>query len=370
MKITCLKQELNNALAIVSKALASKPQVPILSGVYLKTEEDKLTIEATNYELGIIAKIPVDIEEPGETVLPGRYLQEFTRRLPGEQVSLTSDSAQNTMQIQSDATTYNLRTMDPAEYPVIRPLDSTLSFTIKDNILRTLIKKTVFSCATDESRPVFTGVYLNIEDNVLTMAATNTHRLAVRKQTFDQSIGNIKLIIPAKALSELQHTLTSNVPSDVKVTCSLNQISFAFENLYLTSRLIEGAFPDYRRVIPQKQDTKVTLQTADFNAAMDRVSLISRMNDYNVVKLSFHENQLCISSDNPEIGHAEETIGAQLEGPDIDIAFNATYLVDSLKAIESEECVLSLRQPLNPVKITEPDDPDFTYVVTPVRVQH
>ena len=192
----------------------------------------------------------------------------------------------------------------------------------------------------------------------------------MKKETFDAPIGAIKLIIPAKVLTELQHILTSEIPSDVEVTCSLNQVSFAFENIYMTSRLIEGAFPNYRNVIPQNLTVKVEAKTSELSAAMDRVSLISRANDYNVVKLDFHDSELHISSSNPDIGHAEETIPVAIEGDAIQIAFNATYLVDVLKALDGETCTISLHQPLSPITITEPDDPDFIYVVTPVRTAH
>lgn len=370
MKFTCQKQELASALSSVSKALSSKPQMPILSGIYIKAEADTLEIEATDFELGIIVSINADITQPGKMALPGRYFQEVIRKLPGDIVSIAENTEEKSVSITSDQANYTLRTMNAGEYPEIHRLEGDLHFTIKDNILRSLVKKTVFACSNDESRPIFTGVYMDIDQNTVTMAATNTHRLAVKKETFDDPIGSIKLIIPSKALQELLHILTSEIPSDVRVNCSFNQISFTFENIYLTSRLIEGAFPDYHRVIPTNLTTKVALKTSEVSAAMDRVSLISRANDYNVVKLDFHDAQLHISSSNPDIGHAEETVPASIEGDGLQIAFNASYLVDVLKTLDSETCTISLHQPLSPITITEPDDPNFIYVVTPVRTAH
>ena len=169
--------------------------------------------------------------------------------------------------------------------------------------------------------------------------------------------------------------MNSDVPSDVHVSCSYNQISVSFDNIYMTSRLIEGAFPDYRRVIPQDANirTKVTLDVAAFSAAVDRASLIARTDQYNIVKLRFADGMMCISSNSPEIGEAEETIAAQVEGDDVTIAFNASYLMDAMKSLDSDTCILSLQGSneqginLSPITIREEADPNYIYVVTPVR---
>ena len=202
------------------------------------------------------------------------------------------------------------------------------------------------------------------------MAATNTHRLSVKSETFDQSIGNIKVIIPSRILQELLHNMSSDIPTDVKISCSYNQISFSFDNLYMTSRLIEGQFPNYRGVIPPEFATHVKTDTAAFTAAVDRISLIARAGVYNTIKLEFADNQIHITSNNPEIGNAEEYIPVEIDGPDIAIAFNAQYIIDVLKNIDSKTCRIGLNQPLSPASIQEEDDDSFVYIVTPVRTNH
>ena len=370
MKFTCPKPEFLSAIGAVSKAIASKPQTPILSGIYLRAEGNQLELQATDYEIGIIYQLEADIEEPGQLVLSGRYLQEVVRRLPSDTVRVDYDSQEKITHIQGGNANYTLRSMNASEYPGVHRLEGDLHFTLKDNLLRSLFKKTVFACSNDESRPVFTGVNMDIDDTSITLAGTNTHRLAVKKTVLDAPVGTMKLIIPAKTLNELLHILTSEVPSDVEITCSFNQISFQYENIYLTGRLIEGAFPSFANVIPKNSTTRVTMDTAELIAAMDRVYLISRTGDYNVVKLSFADGNLHISSSNPDIGMAEENIPVDIEGPGLDIAFNAAYLVDALKVLESERCTFALTKPLAPVLVTEPDDPDFIYVVTPMRTAH
>lgn len=370
MKISCSKTELINSLQFISKAVANKPQTPILAGIYLRAENGILELQATDYEISLVCKIPADIIEAGQITIAGRYFQEVIRKLPGDNVKIEFNNSENIVHIQSNLANFTLLSMNAADYPTITPIDGDIKFTIKDNVLRSLIKKTVFACATDESRPVFTGCYLEIAGTKVTMAATNTHRLAVKYETFDERIGNIKIIIPAKILQELLHNMTSEIPTDVTVTCNYSQISFAFENLYMSSRLIEGAFPDYNRVIPPDFTTTILVNTADFSAAVDRISLISRSGEYNIIKLDFSNSNVKISSNNPAIGNAEEYLPATIEGPDITIAFNAQYISDVLKNIDSPNCRIKLNSALSPAAIREESDTDFIYVVTPVRTNH
>ena len=183
MKITCNKNELTNALQIVARAVATKPQTPILSGIYLRAEGTTLELQATNYEIGLVARIEADIEEPGELTVGGRYFQEVVRKLPGENVKLAGTAEEKIVHIESAMAKFTLLSMNAAEFPTIQPLEGNLDFAIKDNILRDLIKKTVFACSTDEARPVFTGCSLEVTENKVTMAATNTHRLSVKSET-------------------------------------------------------------------------------------------------------------------------------------------------------------------------------------------
>ena len=370
MKFSCYKKDFAEALQIVAKASSSKPQMPILSGIYLKATNSMLELQATNYDLGLIAKIHANVDSPGQIVLSGRYLQEVARKLPGELVNFNLNKEENIAQIQSNQAKFTLLSMNASEFPVIPYFEGTLDFTMKNNTLCNLIKKTSFACATDENRPVFTGCYMEVNDTTVTMAATNMHRLAVKSETFDNPIGNIKIIIPSKSLNELLHIINSEIPSDVHITCSHNKISFAFDNIYMTSRLIEGAFPDYQRVIPNDYATKAAINTEEFSAAVDRVSLISRSNEYNIMRLSFTRDQVHISSNNPDIGNAEETVKAEVEGPDVNIAFNAKYITDVLRNIDTEDCIFYLNQSLNPLTIRENNNDTFTYVATPVKTAH
>ncbi len=367
MKITCSKYDLTNALQIISKAVSAKPQTPVLSGIYLHADNGILELQSNNYELGFIAKIAAETEEAGQIVVPGHYLQEVVRKLPGETVCLTYQREEKIVRIQSSSANFTLLSMNASDFPTVHYLEGILSFQIKDNILKELIRKTIFSCATDESRPIFTGCYMDINESMVIMAATNTHKLSVKTAVLDENIGNLQIIIPAKVLGELMHLLSSDIPSDIRITCSHNQISFEVDNFYITSRLIEGQYPNYQAIIPKSFTTEAKLSTEQLRSAVDRVSLISRANEYNVIRFSFREGILHISSNNPEIGNAEETLEAEITGPDVNIAFNSQYIIDVLKNMDHETCRIELNESLNPVAFHEENDNTFIYVVTPVR---
>ncbi|MFC2500397.1 DNA polymerase III subunit beta [Selenomonas noxia] len=378
MNISLAKNDLISALQIVSKGLSTKPQTPILSGIYMTAKEGQLELQTTNYELGFILTIPAEIHNTGTAVLPGKYLTEFARKLPAEEVSIDTDSSDGLAVIQSGAARFTLRTMEISDFPVLHRMDGTLHFTIKDRTLARLVKKSAFACLREEQRdrrPIFTGCQLEVEGKDVTFAATNVHRLAVKSEQLEEDAGQIRVIIPAKFLEEVTRTISSEVPADIHVTCSYNQVSMSSGSIYMTARLIEGTFPDYRRVIPREENirTKVTLDAASFASAVDRASLIARTDQYNIVKLSFAQGLMRISSNSPEIGEAEETIPAEVTGDDVTIAFNASYLMDALKSLDSDTCILSLQGSneqgvnLSPMTIREEADPNYIYVVTPVR---
>ncbi len=366
MQFTCYKNELVQAIQLVSKAITNKPQTPILSGIYFKAHENQLELHATDNEIGIISIIPAEVKEEGKLVLLGRYMQEIIRRLPGESVTITQKIGENTSKIQSGASNFTFLCMPSKDFPTVKRLKEGIYFHLQNTVLRDIIKKTVFACSSDEARPIFTGCQLEIKDNRLTMAATNTHRLSIKKEIVADLSGDMHIIIPSKLLQELLRSLNSDMPLEVDIRCSTNQVSFQFENVIFMSRLIEGQFPNYESVIPKKFNTTVTLVTEDFLDAVERISLISRSADYNTIDLEFNENNVHISSDSPDIGTANENVAAQIQGPAIRISFNAKYITDVLKNISSQSFRFLLNESTSPAAIRE-DDPTYVYIVTPIR---
>lgn len=366
MKIICAKDQLHYAVQVVQKAVATKAPSPILTGIYLSANNGKIELQATDYEIGIKCVINAEIIEPGSIVLSGRYLQDIVRRLPGEQVQIETNQEDHTIKIKSNQAQFNLLSLPAEEFPVLKILSPDNKFTIKDNILRELIKKTTFACATDEARPIFTGALLEANENSLRMVATNTHRLALKKENLDFD-KTVRMIIPAKILNELARQLTSEIPIDVNIYFHRNQVAFEFEEVYIISRIIEGQFPDYNKVIPANFATSITVNTLEFLDAVNLVSLLARDAEYNVIKFSFREDSITITSNNPDVGKATETIPSHTEGNGLEIAFNAKYIHDIVKNIDSKEMMIYLNTPLSPVCIKQVDDNNYTYIVTPVR---
>lgn len=374
MKITCAKDQLNHAVQTVQKAVAAKATLPILAGIYLSAQNNKLELQATDYEIGISCAIDAQVDIPGQIVLSGRYFQELVKRLPGELVEIASSTEDRTIKITAGTSQFNLLSLPAEEFPILKPLfdksDNNNTLIIKDNLLRDLIKRTVFACATEESRPIFTGALLESTETDVRMIATNTHRLALKKSILEKSNNNsnpLKIVIPSKVLNELARLLSSELPVDVNICWEKNRVAFRFENVYLESRIIEGQYPDYNRVIPPQFGTVASINTALFMDAVERVSLMAKDGEYNVIKFQFNADEVIITSNNPDIGKAYETVPIVTDGTEITIAFNAKYVTDILKNIGATELHFSLNTPLSPASIKPVNDDNYTYIITPVR---
>ena len=369
MKVTCLKNDLINALQVVSRAVANKPQMPILSGIYMNAEGSTLELQANNFSLGVITKIPVSTEVSGQITVAGKYLLEIIRKLSGDTVTISHD-AENAgiVNIQSDAASFNLLAMSSEDFPKVKSPETYSSFKIKSATLKNLIRKTVFACAVDEVRPIFTGCYFEINGTSVNLIATNTHRLAVMKEQVPEEIGDLRFIVPAATLRDLMRMLDdSDAENFVTIDCAMKYVAFTFDNVYMTSRLIEGQFPPYDKVIPHSSATFVTVNVAEMLAAVERIALISKETEYNTIRFIFSDNGVNISSNSPEVGKAEERIPAQIEGPALDISFNVVYISEVLKVLDSETCKIALNEHLQPADIRETGNDNYIYVVTPVR---
>ena len=367
MKFKCQKTDIVQALSIVMKAVSPKPQAPILSGIYMKAENNQLTLQATDYQLGIICNIPAEVDIAGSAVLVGRYAQEIIRRLPGSEVDIEYSAEDKMVYIKADRSRFSILSMEPDDYPTIQRFEGMYNLQMSDVTLRDLIVNTSFACSADESRPIFTGCLMDLQEEKVTMVATNTHRMAIKSDKLEDFHGEHRMIIPGKLLNELAKVLQSDMPRTVNICCSNTKISFEVDNVYISTRLIDGKYPDYVRAVPLDFKINITMQTDEIKSIIDRIALISRTNDYNVVTLEFANSMVKISSMNPEIGNAEEYGSAVIDGEDIRIAFNADYLNDVLKLIKAQEFTMSLNGPLSSCAIRTSGEPDYTYIVTPVR---
>lgn len=368
MKFKTNKKEFIEAIGISARAISSKQNMPILSGIYINANNNIVEFQATDYELGFIIKVEAEVEEEGEVIISGKYLTEISRKLPGDTMEFSYNAAERTAHISSDKSNYRLLSME-GDFPKIKRVDNSVSINIKDNEFNDMIKRTTFAAATDDIRPVFTGCFFDINEDTLTMVATNTHRLALNKMTVNNLSNNMRSIIPAKALNELSYALKEDEPSDIVISHANNQVGFAFQKIYMVTRLIDGEYPDYRRVIPTEHKTIVTVDRQALTSAVDRVSLISRYHEFHMINFKIGNASIHILSLNSEIGKAEEDVAAEVEGEELSISFNVTYVADVLKIMNGEKIKFSFNGELGSVKVEDLDNKNFMYIVTPVRNQ-
>lgn len=367
MIFTCNTSNLNKAIQTVQRAIISKPSTPIFSGIHFKTNEDKLEIIAMDLNMAISCTIDAEIVKPGEIVVSAKHFSELIRKLPGEAVTISKNAANNTIKVESGKSEFQLLLMNEEDYPKFPEFNADKTFTIADEKIKELIKKTIFSCSNDEARPLFTGILVEIQDEKITFVGTNTHRLAIKSMGIEAS-EPMSMIIPAKVLSEISRNLTSEVPQEVQISLLNNQIMIVIDNVTIVSRLIEGKFPDYRKVIPPQFAIKSTVNIKEMAGAVERVALFATEGEYSIIKMCVDNNELTITSSSPEVGTGREVIGCVSEGAQLNVAFNSRYILDILKNLESEEATFSMNTALSPVCVKSTEEEDYTYIVTPVRV--
>lgn len=364
MKITVSRREFADALKVTQKAVAVKPSMPILAGIYLKVEGSTLELQSTDFTVGIISKVAAVIEEGGEIVLGGKTLFEMVQKLSGETVTITHKQ-DATAEIKSAGTKYSLLAMSADDFPKIQREDNLQTFYLRQAELKNLITKSAFAAAkNEESRPTFTGVLFHFSGEKLTVAATNTHRIATLSTTLETPFdGEKKYLVPAKTLQEISAMLDDS--GRVEISFSEKQANFNFNNIFVTTRLISGDFPPFDRLFNEEKTIFVEVNAQDFLQAIERVAVIAKVADYEVVKLNFADNEIKISATSPGVGNAEEVVQAEIEGGELQISFNHNYLVDALK-VAGDKVKIGLSESLKPVTC---QFADFQYIVTPVRTK-
>ncbi len=373
MKCTCSKNDLRNALQAVSKAVAEKPQTPILAGIYLHAEGSMLEIQATDFSLGIIAKIPANTEIDGEIVVLGRKLTEISGKLSGEIVTITDEEEESMATLKSDAAKYSLLTLSAEDFPKVKPQQEfTNSFKIRVAALKNLIRCSTFACARDkQAPPMFFGCSIQISGSNITFVGTNTHRIAIAKDEILDNADDFQFIIPAKTLNDVSGMLDIKGNDKlVTVECSTKHAAFTFDNIFVTSRLIDGQFPPFDKVIPESSDTFATLEVAELRESITRVELIARDSEYSTVKLNFTQEGLELSASANQVGKFLEHVDADVEGPDIEISLKVAYISDLMKIIGEEKLKIAMTKPLAAVEMREIGNDNFIYIVTPVRTRN
>jgi DNA polymerase III subunit beta len=372
MRLVIEKGELLRALGHVTSVVERRTTIPILSNVLLKASAHGLEFKATDLEREVIEEAKADVSQPGAVTVPAHMLHDIVRKLPeGSQVEIKRDAEKERLTLSAGQARFALQTLSPEDFPDIAAGDLGHTFEIPAAELKRLIDKTRFAISTEETRYYLNGIFLHIADSnkkpMLRAVATDGHRLAqaefARPKGADGMPG---VIIPRKTVHEL-HRLIEVSTDPVKVAVSASKVRFEIGSVTLTSKLIDGTFPDYGRVIPQSNDKEMRVPNADFTSAVDRVSTIASERG-RAVKLNLANNKLVLSVNNPEGGSATEEIAVNYGAAPMEIGFNARYLLDIAGQLESDEACFMLADAGSPTMIRDSGDDGALYVLMPMRV--
>jgi len=364
LRITCAKDELVQGLTLVGRAVSSRTAIQILSGILLEANGDEIRLAATDMELSLRATVPAQVECDGAVVLPGRTLVDIARLLPGDEVTIEHRAAESVVHLGSGAASYTLHTYNAEDFPRLPELTEAETFTVDREALLETIGRVARAASRDEARPVLTGVLVQFTGDKLVMAATDSYRLAVKETALDAAAPELEAIVPSRALQEL-----ARIPGDgdeIAVGVQENQVLFSTGGVWLTTRRIDGQFPNYRQLLPESVEHELRLSSPELTDVVRRISLLAQKNA--PLRLSFSEGTLTVSAQTPDVGEASEAIPVPFHGEPCEIGFNPEFLRDGLESIESDELLLKLISPLRPGLIESPDTGDFVYLILPIRL--
>ncbi|MGE3150772.1 MAG: DNA polymerase III subunit beta [Pseudorhodoplanes sp.] len=372
MKVTVERAQLLKSLGHVHRVVERRNTIPILANVLLRADRSKLNLKATDLDLEVVESIAAETSPGGSTTVPAHMFYEIVRKLPdGAQIVLEASGDRAVLAIRAGRSRFTLQTLPESDFPDLQAGDMTHSFKLPAKDIKHLIDKTQFAISTEETRYYLNGIYLHTaksgKTEALRAVATDGHRLA----QFDLPLpsgaaGMPGVIVPRKTVGEVQR-LIEDSEAEIGVELSSAKIRFTVGDVVLTSKLIDGTFPDYARVIPLGNDKELHVEKGDFEAAVDRVSTVSSERG-RAVKLSLNAGKLTLSVTNPDSGSATEELEVNYNADPIDIGFNSRYLLDIAAQIEGEVAVLKLADPGSPTLIQDKEAKGALYVLMPMRV--
>ncbi len=375
MKVSCIQENLAKGLSVVSRAVASRSTLPVLGNVLLATDQGRLKIAATNLELAVTCWIGAKVEEDGATTVPARTLIDFVNSLPGERVDMSLNVKTQTLHLKCARYDANIKGIDAAEFPIIPTVGEGKKIELEPDTLREMIEQVTFAAATDESRPVLTGVLAKFEANRVTFAAADGFRLSVRQASLSKPVEvPTSVIVPAKALQEVGRVSgDQDEPIVIAVTENQSQVLFHLTNIEIVSQLVEGVFPDFTRIIPERHTTRTTVNTAEWQSAVKASSVFAR-EAMNTVRMQIAPGtdggagKMTITATSAESGDNLGEIDAQIEGDAVEIAFNARYLSDVLNVLHSAQVALETAGSSSPGVVRAVGRDDFTHVIMPMHI--
>jgi len=379
MKLVCSQAELNASLQLVSRAVASRPTHPVLANVLLTADAGTGRVSLTGFDLslGIQTSLAASVQTSGAITLPARLFSEIVARMPADSpIGLQCEEGSEQVELTSASGSYQMRGMPADDFPDLPLVQTGVPIRLESEALIQGLRGTLFASSGDEAKQLLTGVHLQLDPEGLECAATDGHRLAVLRLPHAQSgqaAGGepFAVTVPARSLRELERLLSGRPSTEpLSLFCDRGQVVFLWADQVLTSRSLDGAYPNYRQLIPESFGRAIQLERRALIAALERVAVLADQHN-NVVKLSAdpEEGQLQISADVQDVGSGSESLAATISGDAIQIAFNVRYLLDGLKAISGDQVVLRCNGPTTPAVLTPVDDGRFTYLVMPVQIR-
>ncbi len=363
LRITVTKDELAAKLAVVARGVSSRTTVLVLGGIQLRAEGSQLHLAATDMEVSLRASVDAQVGAEGTVVVPGRLLLDIARSLSDGEVSLEHHPDEAVVVVAAGGATYRLHTYSSEDFPRLPEVDTGALHTIDRDALVETVARVGRSASRDESRPVLTGILVRFEPGKIVMAATDSYRLAVKETPVSGTLPDLEAIIPARALQELARIATG--ADEVQLGMQENHVVFGADGTWLTTRRIDGQFPNYRQLLPEQFEYELPLPREEVLEVVRRVSLMAQRNS--PLRLRFAEGELTVSAITQDVGEARESLPAPFTGDAMEIGFNAEFLRDGLESVDSETIKFKLISPLRPA-VLEGDADDYVYLIMPIRL--
>jgi DNA polymerase III subunit beta len=367
MKVSTSRSALFTELQTVTRAASTRSAVQALSGVQLSAKAGAIELRATDMEIGLRVPLEGDVVRDGAVVLPARLLVDVVRALPGDSVSLELRPAEQDVEIVAGSATFHIRTLRLEDFPPLPEPEGDGRVDVPGPAFVETVLKVARSASRDETRPVLTGILVSASESELRMVATDSYRLSVKETKLEEPLsGSFEANVPARALQELTRIVQQTEAERLSVSVRTNQVIFEAGGFVLSSRLIDGQFPNYRQLLPDAYEHQLPLGGTEITEVVRRISLLAQKNA--PLRLAFAEGELTVSARTPDVGEAQESLPVPFQGEPLEIGFNPEFLRDGLEAVESGDVLLKLISPLRPGLIEAADGSGFQYLLMPIRL--
>jgi DNA polymerase III subunit beta len=367
VKLSTQRDTLLTQLQAVARVASTHTAVQALSGTQIHAVDSTVELRATDLEVGLRVPLEADVERPGDAVLPARLLLDVVRALPAEAVTLELRPAEQDVEITSGGATFHIRTLRSEDFPPLPEPDRDATVTVPAGAFVDTVQTVARAASRDETRPVLTGILVSASGQELRMVATDSYRLSVKRTELEQPLeGSFEANVPARALQELARIAQQGATEQLTVGVGANQVVFEVDGAVLSSRLIDGQFPNFQQLLPDSFEHELRLSGEEFTEVVRRISLLAQKNA--PLRLAFADGEVTVSAQTPDVGEARETLPVPFSGEPLEIGFNPDFLRDGLESVAGAELVLKLISPLRPGLIESADDTGFLYLIMPIRL--